>query len=628
VTAAGIVGWAATYTVHSTLLLGLAALIARTVRSDSLRELTWKYAVLGGIVTATLATGLGGTPLAGRWSMEEPRREGGGSLRLAAVPRVVEGDGIDAAGAAEAPFAAPPARPRGASVDASAGANRPWRVLVVAWVLGAAVLLGRVARAQLWLSVALRGRRPIAAGKAAELLAEVRDRAGWRRPVRLSASAAVLTPLALGRGEICVPERFFIELDTAQQRAAFAHELAHLRRGDPLWQAAAGILESVFFFQPLNRLVRRRLRDAAEHLCDDWAVQQTGSPLALAGCLAVVGSWLGSDPAPASAPAMAGRPSALLRRVRRLCEWEPPPPAPAWATRLAAVALIGAVAGAAPAVSGRPAAPPWHEGVGTAGAPHSGVREATAEGLRVSAATPVEAGAGGCTLVAHDTMTVSAVGLEGVRVRARPGSVRVEGRAGATMVRVVGRRCASRAEVLEALWFDVGREGSTLALEVRSPEHLFSRSAATVARVDLVLEVPPTLILDIRSSLGDVELFDVGPARVENGVGAVRVSGLNGSLVVKSGPGRVDVADVRGSATLDVRSGSVEVDGVAGDVTIGRNRAGPIDIRHVQGKVTIARGQAGDVRVRAVTGDLVVGRMREGTLQHEDVGGRVRLSRR
>ena len=88
---------------------------------------------------------------------------------------------------------------------------------------------------------------------------------------------------------IVLPERFFEELDPEQQRAALAHELAHVARRDPEWRIAVEILERVLFFQPLNRLARARLCDSAEFLCDEWAVQQTQSPLALARCLSVSG---------------------------------------------------------------------------------------------------------------------------------------------------------------------------------------------------------------------------------------------------------------------------------------------------------------------------------------------------
>ena len=37
-----------------------------------------------------------------------------------------------------------------------------------------------------------------------------------------------------------------------------AHEIAHLVRRDPQWLVLARAIEMVFFFQPLNRLARRR----------------------------------------------------------------------------------------------------------------------------------------------------------------------------------------------------------------------------------------------------------------------------------------------------------------------------------------------------------------------------------
>ena len=98
-------------------------------------------------------------------------------------------------------------------------------------------------------------------------------------------------PLALAGRHIVLPDRFLEELDPEQQRAALAHEMAHVARRDPEWRIAVEILERALFFQPLNRLARARLCDAAEFLCDEWAVQQTQSPLAMARCLSVVASW-------------------------------------------------------------------------------------------------------------------------------------------------------------------------------------------------------------------------------------------------------------------------------------------------------------------------------------------------
>ena len=51
------------------------------------------------------------------------------------------------------------------------------------------------------------------------------------------------------------------------------------------------MIERLFFFQPLNRFARRALVDNAELLCDEKAVQWTGSRLGLASCLATVAEW-------------------------------------------------------------------------------------------------------------------------------------------------------------------------------------------------------------------------------------------------------------------------------------------------------------------------------------------------
>ena len=151
------------------------------------------------------------------------------------------------------------------------------------------------------------------------MLTQLRRVAGVWRPVRLTTSDAIGTPMVLGNQEICVPQRFLVELSSAEQRAALAHELGHLARRDPTWQLVASIVERVFFFQPLNRIARLRLRECAEYLADEWAVRQTGDRLDLAKCLAEVAGWVApsSEPAMARTVAMAEGGSPLLARVKR-----------------------------------------------------------------------------------------------------------------------------------------------------------------------------------------------------------------------------------------------------------------------------------------------------------------------
>jgi len=143
---------------------------------------------------------------------------------------------------------------------------------------------------------------------------------GHVRPVRLTTAEGLKSPVALGWTEICLPAEALLELDAGQQRSVLAHELAHLRRLDPVWLLTGSVLEQLFFFQPLNRLARTRMQEVAEFLCDDWAAARNRSGLDVARGLASVAAWLDGRPTTLPLAGMAEHPSQLLARVTRLLE--------------------------------------------------------------------------------------------------------------------------------------------------------------------------------------------------------------------------------------------------------------------------------------------------------------------
>lgn len=374
-----VAAWLLTYALHSTVLLGVAALLtARWVRGEAWRETLWKAALLGGVVTASLhaAGWTAGDPgrrelFVLRSTSPAPSAPVTSTTRTESHGEAGEADGVGSIGSAEtvveldaAPspsvvHAAGSARSESAAGTPSmkGGASSPrtpvgWALL--AWAVGAVAMLARLAWRQAHLRHLLRDRAEIRDDALLAMLAKLRRDAGIWRPVRLTASAATPTPLALGGGEICVPPRFLRDLDPEQQRSALAHELAHLARRDPTWHLGVSILEAVFFFQPLNRLARARLRESAEFLSDAWAARQTGSPLGLARCLAEVASWVapGRHPVPAGTMAMAEGGSPLVQRVQRLTARDGETREGSGIARAAvAVLLIGAVAAIAPAVA-------------------------------------------------------------------------------------------------------------------------------------------------------------------------------------------------------------------------------------------------------------------------------------
>jgi len=298
---ATITSWLLTYLIHSTVLLG-AAWLATHILGDrrlALQETLLRTALIGGLLTATLQVGFGVEPV-------------GGALAIADISQAefVAASGSVNTGVVAGNFALSP------SPTDPRQAFSSWpTALLSLWVLGSMLALLVVGRSILDLRRLLKTRRFRPTGG---LLDQLAAAMGLLRSVRLSTSAAIAVPFATGirHPEICCPERVG-DLAFEHRKNLFAHELAHLVRRDPAWQLLYRLGEAILFVQPLNRLVRRRLEEIAEHLTDERAVACTGDRLGLARCLVVVAHWGISDApgVPATAFASGRR---LDRRVRHL----------------------------------------------------------------------------------------------------------------------------------------------------------------------------------------------------------------------------------------------------------------------------------------------------------------------
>jgi beta-lactamase regulating signal transducer with metallopeptidase domain len=336
--------WLATYALHSTLVLAIAWTLSRAVRSLPWRDLFWKVALAGGVATATVQLGA--------LALLPPAAELPATAQAAHSAAVAPWDAAAAGPVSHRVVLAPSAVAR--------VAGEGWALfLVAAWAVGAVWRLAALGRGRRRLLRALGPRTPLCDGPYAATLERLRRQAGVRRRVRLTSSPLLQTPVALA-GEVCIPEGSFERLTSEQQESILAHELAHVMRGDPRWFALGEVVRAVFFFQPLNGTAMRKLKENSEFLCDDAAVRQTGKQGALAECLAELAARVAA-PRPSFGTALGGeRGSLLVQRVARVLSAEAgrAGPVPRAASALAALAMMGVVAGFAPGVAAPASAAP------------------------------------------------------------------------------------------------------------------------------------------------------------------------------------------------------------------------------------------------------------------------------
>jgi len=103
--------------------------------------------------------------------------------------------------------------------------------------------------------------------------------------VRLADDVAAPFTARLFRPVIWLPLSLLARLPVDQVEALIAHELAHIRRLDWLWNGIQCVLESLLFFHPGAWWLSRRIRQEREHACDDLAVAACGDAIALAEAL-------------------------------------------------------------------------------------------------------------------------------------------------------------------------------------------------------------------------------------------------------------------------------------------------------------------------------------------------------
>lgn len=156
------------------------------------------------------------------------------------------------------------------------------------WLAGMAVQMGRSGRSAFAVRRLVAGSLPPSDGLAAEVSALGRSVGVGNLSVRIVEGLG--SPFAASGGRLVLPD-WIEQIPRAQRHAILAHEIAHLRRHDPLVQAALVPIKAALWPHPLLRWALLEMRQAVEHRCDDEAIESTDR-MTLARALAEVAERL------------------------------------------------------------------------------------------------------------------------------------------------------------------------------------------------------------------------------------------------------------------------------------------------------------------------------------------------
>lgn len=208
-----------------------------------------------------------------------------------------------------------------------------------------------------------------------------------------------------------------------------------------------------------------------------------------------------------------------------------------------------------------------------------------------------------------------------VVVSAAAGDLKIRGDASGG-VKATGRACASSESLLGKIALESRRENDTVYLTVVMAEGMGDMfSFNRYSSLDLDITVPRDAELEVTDSSGDLELSDVGAAKVDDSSGDQLLKNINGNLEIDDGSGEIRMVSVVGNIEVEDSSGNIDIEDVRGDVKIDSDGSGDIAIAKVTGNAEVVNDSSGDITLREVKKNVTIDNDNSGNVNVSDVGG-------
>jgi Toastrack DUF4097 len=211
-------------------------------------------------------------------------------------------------------------------------------------------------------------------------------------------------------------------------------------------------------------------------------------------------------------------------------------------------------------------------------------------------------------------------------ITAAAGDLEVRGVSGSDNAVIKGKVCVSKQAWLDKAEIET-TPGKRAQINVNLPESNggWSLFGSNYATLDLEIELPQDIALDVRDSSGDATFRNIAAMELQDSSGNIEIEGTTGPVSIKDSSGDIEIENVGGALSIRDSSGDIDIDQVAGDFTIEADSSGDIRARDIDGTVLVKKDSSGDIRVTQVTHDVIVEIDSSGDISVKEVGGDFRV---
>jgi len=238
---------------------------------------------------------------------------------------------------------------------------------------------------------------------------------------------------------------------------------------------------------------------------------------------------------------------------------------------------------------------------------------------------PVSLQAWDCKYSKNIDETLDLASSEQLVVKAAAGDLRVRGVEGSDQAGIKGQVCASKKEWLTDSRVETsGGNQAEIVVVLPDSDTSWSLTGNHYLYLDLELDVPDQISLDVRDSSGDIDISGVGALAVNDSSGDINVEDSAGPVSVNDSSGDIELTDIIGDVTIESdSSGDIRGRDIDGNVLVVRDSSGEISFRDVGENFIVERDSSGDISANGVGGDFRVERDGSGEIDARNVSGTV-----